>query len=218
MNRTENLLVRPLHQMLLVFAAGLLISSVLLDLAVVAGAGTRAFEWAHKLLGMGLLGALAAAPFGWLRWRRIPHGARERWVGPLGAGHGVAWVLFAVSWFMREPDQRPPLGALVLSVAGAGLLVTTWLGRALVARAQPGVGTPVSPRPDAPGVAPCPNAVPPSTTNQEAVDLLTSVAGEEDPGAAVDSPAPPRQQADRSGSDQVLNDADTDRRGGAAKG
>jgi uncharacterized membrane protein len=212
-NRTENLLVRPLHQMLLVFPAGLLISSVLLDLAVVTG--THAFEWAHKLLGMGLLGALAAAPFGWLRWRRIPHGARERWVGPLGAGHGVALVLFAVSWFMRELDQRPPLGALVLSVAGACLLVTTWLGRALVARTQPGVGTPVSSRPDSPGAAPCPNpnALPPSTTNQEAVDLLTSVAGEEDPGAAVDSPAPPCQQADRSGSDQVLNGAGTDRRG-----
>lgn len=193
MNRTENLLAHPLHQRLLVFPAGLLISSALLDLAGVASAGTRAFEWAHNLLGMGLLGALAAAPFGWLRWRHRPHGAHERWARPLGAGHVVALVLFAVSWFMREPDQRPPVGAFVLSVAGACLLVTTWLGRALVARTQPGVGTPVSPRPDAPGAAPFPNALPPSATNQEAVDLLTSVAGEEDPGAAVDSPAPPRQ-------------------------
>ena len=192
MNRAENRLVHPLHQVLWVCAGGLLISSVLLDLAGVAGAGTRAFEWAHKLLGMGLLVALAAAPFGWLRWHRIPRGGtRERWAGPLGGGPVVAVVLFAVSWFMREPDQLPPGSAWVLSVAGAGLLVTTWLGRALVARTRPGGGTPVSPRPDVPSAAPSPNAVPPSTTNREAVDLLTSVAGEEDPGAAVDSPAPP---------------------------
>ncbi|MGS5086985.1 DUF2231 domain-containing protein [Hydrogenophaga sp. A37] len=195
MSRTLNLLGHPVHLMLVVFPAGLLFTSVLVDVAVLAGVATGVGELARGLLGLGLLGGLVAAPFGWLDWRRIPRGTRAHRVGAWhGGGNVVALLVFALSWYMREPGQPAPTVAWGLSLlAGAILFGTAWLGGELVT--QLGVGVRVGAHLDAPSSLPSTHTAPTPMDNPTA-ELLSSVAGEEDPGAAVDSPAPsPAQPA-----------------------
>ncbi|MBT9463253.1 DUF2231 domain-containing protein [Hydrogenophaga sp.] len=162
MNRTVNLVGHSLFQMVVMFTAGLLLSSVLVDMAAILW-NARIFQLAYWLLGLGLLGGLVAAPLGWLDWRHNPRGTRAHRVGALhGVGMAVAVGLFALSWFLRGAGEPPPVSALSLSLlGGVTMLGTAWLGR--------------------------PNA----DTDADAASFLASVAGEEDPGAAVDAPAPP---------------------------
>ncbi|WP_200959406.1 DUF2231 domain-containing protein [Hydrogenophaga sp. Root209] len=195
MNRSIHLFGHPVHQLLVLFPGGLLFTAVLVDLCTLVGTGPRAMQLAHDLLALALAGGLFAAPFGWLDWRRIPRGTRARRVGALhGGGNAVALGLFALSWFLREAGLPPSAPVLALSlVAGACMLGTVWLGGELVTRL--GVGVHVGAYPDAPGSHPFHSLVPPRALDPDpddpSVALLLSVAGEEDPGAAVDSPAPP---------------------------
>lgn len=197
MNRRIHLFGHPVHQLLVLFPGGLLFTAVLVDLSTLVGTGPRAVQLAQDLLALGLAGGLLAAPFGWLDWRRIPHGTRARRVGALhGGGNAVALGLFALSWFLREQGLSPSAPVLALSVvAGACMLGTVWLGGELVTRL--GVGVHVGAHLDAPGPLVFRSPPPPRTRDLDAddpsVSLLLSVAGEEDPGAAVDAPAPPNR-------------------------
>ncbi|WP_332745836.1 DUF2231 domain-containing protein [Hydrogenophaga sp.] len=197
MNRSIHLFGHPVHPLLVLFPGGLLFSAVLVDLSTLVGTGPRAVQLAQDLLALGLAGGLLAAPFGWLDWRRIPRGTRARRLGALhGGGNAVALSLFALSWFLREEGLPPSAAVLALSlVAGACMLGTVWLGGELVTRL--GVGVHAGAHPDAPGSLAFHSPVPPRTPDPDpgpadpSVSLLLSVAGEEDPGAAVDAPAPP---------------------------
>lgn len=134
----------PLHQVLIVFPLGLLVTSVAFD--AVHAFGGRDPRWAdvsYWMIVAGLIGGVAAAVPGTIDWLAIPRGTRARSVGLWhGVGNLVGVIgLFGASWFLRRPDPgRPPDLALWLSVGGllAGSL-TAWLGGELVDRLGVGV-------------------------------------------------------------------------------
>lgn len=131
----------PVHQMLIVFPLGLLATSVVFDLIGLATAADAAHTAAYWTLCAGIVGAVVAAPFGYLDWSAVPRGSRARRIGALhGAGNLVVSLLFVASWALRAPGQEPPLGALACAWGGAALaLVTAWLGGELVCRLGVGV-------------------------------------------------------------------------------
>jgi uncharacterized membrane protein len=110
----------------------------------------------------GVLGGLAAAPFGLLDWLHIPGGSRARRVGAWhGGGNLLVLALFALSWQLREPESDVPAAALMLSLVAVALaLVTAWLGAELVSRLgvgvdeQAGVNATSSLHPDEPSTGP----------------------------------------------------------------
>ena len=141
MRSHARLLGHPIHQMLIVFPLGLLATAVvfdLIDLATGTGAFTVAAYW---MTAAGVIGAIAAAPFGFVDWLHIPAGSRAKRVGALhGAGNVVVTLLFAASWLLREPESDLSVWSLALSLSGAALsLVTAWLGGELVSRLGVGV-------------------------------------------------------------------------------
>jgi len=142
MEARAKLLGHPVHQILIVFPLGLLATAVIFDvIRLVSGNGYWS-EIAYWMIAAGVVGGLAAAPFGTIDWTKIPAGTRAKRVGALhGVGNVLVVVLFAASWLLRRDDPRAPEAlALALSFAGAGLaLVTGWLGGELVDRLGVGV-------------------------------------------------------------------------------
>lgn len=142
MEARARLFGHPIHQMLIVFPLGLLATAIIFDvLRLVTGNGYWG-EIAYWMMVAGIIGGLAAAPFGFLDWTKIPAGTRAKRIGSLhGAGNLVVVLLFLASWWMRRDDPRAPATlAFVLALAGAGLsLATAWLGGELVDRLGVGV-------------------------------------------------------------------------------
>jgi uncharacterized membrane protein len=131
----------PLHPALVALPIGAWSASVILDIASRfihdAATASHAAWW---LLGLGVLGALAAATFGFLDLFAIPTGTRAFRVGLLHMTINLtATVLFAAAWILRHDDVAPAdgtsTGYLVLSVV-AVLLVATggYLGGELAYR------------------------------------------------------------------------------------
>ena len=136
------LLGHSVHQVLVVFPVGLLITSVIFEMLALATGSAQFWVVSYWLVASGLVGGLAAAVFGLLDYARIPRRTRANRVGMLhGIGNAAVIVLFATSWLMRAaPDQTPSPNAVLLSLAGAALLLATgWLGGELVARLSIGV-------------------------------------------------------------------------------
>ena len=142
MEARAKLLGHPIHQMLIVFPLGLLATAVIFDVvSLVTGNGYWG-EIAYWMMAAGIIGGLAAAPFGFLDWARIPGGTRAKRIGGLhGGGNLVVVLLFVASGWLRRDDPRAPETlAFVLALAGAGLsLATAWLGGELVDRLGVGV-------------------------------------------------------------------------------
>lgn len=141
MRSHARLLGHSVHQMLIVFPLGLLATAVVFDLIDLV-TGTGAFMVAaYWMTAAGIVGGLAAAPFGFVDWLHIPGRTRAKRVGAWHGGGNVAVLsLFAGSWLMREPESDVPLVSLALALTGAALaLVTAWLGGELVSRMGVGV-------------------------------------------------------------------------------
>jgi len=143
MESRVKILGHPVHQMLIVFPLGLLVTSVVFD-GVALAADSRAFaEVAFWMILSGIVGGLIAAPFGLIDWLAIPGGTQANAIGMWhGLGNVVVLALFAVSLYLRYAGDRghPPDAALALSVAGLLLgAVTGWLGGELVDRLGIGV-------------------------------------------------------------------------------
>ena len=135
------LLGHPVHQILIVFPVGLLVTAFIFD---VIGMATGNPEWwrvSYWMIPAGVIGGLTAAVFGFLDWRGIPSGTRANRVGMWhGVGNVVVVLLFALSWWVRTDMGRPGTTAITLSVLGTALLVVTgWLGGELVVRLGVGV-------------------------------------------------------------------------------
>jgi uncharacterized membrane protein len=142
MHAKARLFGHPIHQMLIVFPLGLLATAVIFDVITLITTNSRWAEIAYWLIAAGIVGGLAAAPFGLIDWLAIAGGTRAKRIGLLhGGGNLVVVLLFAGSWLLRRDNPlAPETLALVLSFAGVGLaLVTGWLGGELVDRLGVGV-------------------------------------------------------------------------------
>lgn len=132
----------PIHQMLVAFPVGLLVTTTVFDLIhAVADSRTSALV-AFWTLAAGTIAAVIAAPFGTLDWLKIPAGTRAKRIGAIhGGGNLVVVVVYALSWWLRrEMPTDTPATALILSCVGAALAgVTAWLGGELVIRLSVGV-------------------------------------------------------------------------------
>jgi uncharacterized membrane protein len=144
MESRAKVLGHPLHQMLIVFPLGLLVTSVVFD--AVYYFGGRNPRWADVsfwMIAAGLVGGVTAAVPGWIDWFAIPSGTRAKAIGlwhGLGNAFGVLG-LFGVSLFLRrDSPASPPDVALALSLGGFLIGgVTAWLGGELVDRLGVGV-------------------------------------------------------------------------------
>ena len=142
MESRAKLFGHPIHPMLIPFPLGLLATSLVFDIIHRLTGNEPWAEVAYWMIVAGIIGGLAAAPFGWIDWFAIPADTRAKPIGLYhGVGNIVVLVLFAVSWFLRRdaPDEPGPV-AFILSLIGVALAVVTgWLGGELVDRLGVGV-------------------------------------------------------------------------------
>lgn len=132
-----------IHPMLIPFPLGLLAAAVVFDI-VHLSTDRPGFALASAYaMGLGVLGGLLAAPFGWIDWFGIPANTRAKRIGLVhGVSNIVVVVLFAISWLLRVNAEGwlPSPAALVCSfVAVAIAVVAAWLGGELVERLAVGV-------------------------------------------------------------------------------
>lgn len=128
--------------MLVVFPLGLFATSLIFDVIRLATDNTTLSIVSFWMILPGIIGGLAAAPFGFIDWLAIPAGTRAKSIGLVhGVGNVVIVLIFAVNWLLRSDDPSAPgVLAYLLSIAGVGLaLVTGWLGGELVDRLGVGV-------------------------------------------------------------------------------
>ena len=137
----------PIHQMLIPFPFGLLATAVIFDIVHLLWGNPTMAAVSYWMIIAGIIGGLAAAPFGLIDYLAIPRGTRAKSVGLThGLGNVVVLLLFAASLWLRygaasgTVAYAPSTPALVLSFAGFGLAgLTGWLGGELVDRLSVGV-------------------------------------------------------------------------------
>jgi uncharacterized membrane protein len=142
MESKAKLLGHPIHQMLIVFPLGLLVTAVVFDIIYLINDNGAWSDRAYYMIAAGIIGGLLAAVFGAVDWLAIPGGTRAKSIGLLhGVGNVVVVALFAVSWLLRRDETTDPSAlALVLSFVGVAIgAVTGWLGGELVDRLGVGV-------------------------------------------------------------------------------
>jgi len=141
----------PIHQMLIPFPFGLLSTAVIFDIIYLFVGTPQTADTlatvAFWMIAAGIVGGLAAAPFGLIDYLAIPQGTRAKSVGLLhGVGNVFVLVLFAASLWMRYGSgagagwYRPAGAALAASFVAFVLAgATGWLGGELVDRLGVGV-------------------------------------------------------------------------------
>jgi uncharacterized membrane protein len=131
----------PLHQMTVIFPAGLLAITAVFDLIGVLTDSLALSNAAYWTLVAGLLGAVLAMPSGWVDWHALPVGSRARRIGAWhGVGNGLLSIVFAASLMLRTDGAAASRVAIALSATGlVGLVLTAWLGGELVSRLGVGV-------------------------------------------------------------------------------
>ena len=132
----------PAHTILIVFPLGLLSTAVIFDTLHLITGKSKMGDQGLAMTGAGLLGGLAAAPWGTRDWLAIPEGTRAKKVGRLhGLGNVAVLSLFAASWALRQGKAPKPGGLpLMLSLLGFSIAgVTGWLGGEMVDRLGVGV-------------------------------------------------------------------------------
>ncbi len=142
MKARAQFLGHPVHQMLIVLPLGLLSGVIIFDLLHLLFQNAQWVAVAYWLIPAGIITGLLAAVFGLIDWTKIDAGSRARRVGIYHAvGNVIVLILFALSWWLREPPPvAPDMPALILSFAGGALsMVSGWLGGELVNRLGIGV-------------------------------------------------------------------------------
>jgi uncharacterized membrane protein len=132
----------PLHQLLIVFPVGLLLTAVAFELIALWNGSSELWTVSYWLILAGLVSGLVAAIFGFLDWRHIPSSTRANRIGIYhAAGNVLVLTVFALSWWLRgEPAEAASSWSLGLALIGAGLLgLTGWLGAELIVRLGVGV-------------------------------------------------------------------------------
>ena len=131
-----------LHQQLIPFPFGLLVTAVIFDVSYLITDSQELANVAYWMIAAGIIGGLLAAVPGLIDWTAIPKGTRAKKVGIVhGVGNVVVLTLFAASWLLRRDQPTTPEAlALGLSFAGVALAaVTGWLGGELVDRHAVGI-------------------------------------------------------------------------------
>ncbi len=136
----------PIHQMLIPFPFGLLSTAVIFDIIYLIWGNPTMVTVSYWMIIAGIIGAIAAAPFGFIDYLAIPRDTRAKSVGLIhGLGNVVVLLLFIGSWYLRYSSPAivpyvPTTLALLLSFVGFGLAgMTGWLGGELVDRLSVGV-------------------------------------------------------------------------------
>jgi uncharacterized membrane protein len=129
----------PLHPALVSVPIGAWTASFVFDLASRAVSSPQVLaEGSRWLIGLGILGALAAALVGFLDLLAIPTGTRAFRIALLHMSLNLsATALYAVGFFVRDahPTGAVPIGQIVLSaVALAAVGIGGFLGGELVFR------------------------------------------------------------------------------------
>jgi len=131
----------PFHPILVTVPIGAWLAAIVFDVVSRAGDDHLAFaKGAYWLIGIGIVGALVAAMFGFLDLLAIPTQTRAFRTGLLHMTLNLVIVVaFAVDFALRhsrldEPDGTP-VGLIVLSaIALVALAVSGWLGGKLTYR------------------------------------------------------------------------------------
>lgn len=136
----------PVHPMIVVFPIAFWIGALAADIVYVATGAAAWYTFGFICMGLGILGALAAALFGGIDFFSLPRGTRAK---QLALMHGllnvVVATLFVVNFGLRYIANdglglplTPPAGGtwaacVALSLVSVGLLaVSGWLGGELV--------------------------------------------------------------------------------------
>lgn len=137
------MLGHPVHPMLVMFPAGLLITAVLFDVIDAVGGPGILGEVAYWNILAGLIGGLLAAAAGTVDLLALPTGTRAKRVALTHAAINLGVVLlFAAVWLVRLNSEYRAAGGSLLAievVAVAALGVSAWLGGELVDRLGVGV-------------------------------------------------------------------------------
>lgn len=128
----------PVHPMLIVFPAGLFVSTVIMDILHLIFHNPVLSTVAFYMMIIGVVGGLLAAVFGFIDWSGLPSNSRARNIGAMhGLGNFVIVVLFAASWFLRRGSPNFVPSGLAMTLSFAGILIalfTLWIGGELVYR------------------------------------------------------------------------------------
>jgi uncharacterized membrane protein len=125
----------PLHPQLILFPAGLLPYSFLMDVMHHATGKQSYADAAYHTMWGGFIGGLAAGAAGAVDWASIKPESRSKPVANLHAAMNLGMMtLYGVNLMSRRNgSRRPGLLSTVLSGIGtAGLLVSAWYGAHLV--------------------------------------------------------------------------------------
>ena len=133
MRTPANIAGHPIHPMLVPIPIGLWIFSFVCDLAFVFGSGasTGSTVALYTMAG-GIVGALAAAVFGFIDLLSLPPEPRRTALVHMTINLVVV-VLYLVNFWFRRATPDNPDGYVWLSLVAIGLLVVSgWLGGKLV--------------------------------------------------------------------------------------
>lgn len=123
----------PFHPVLITVPIGAWVASLVFDLAAIFGDEPEVFaQGAYWLIGIGVLGALAAAVFGLMDLSTIPRGTKAFATGLLHMTLNLTVVaLYVVNFALRSAQGNDQVSAVALTlsiVALAILGVSGWLG------------------------------------------------------------------------------------------
>src|SRR3954471_21308399 len=109
MEAKAKILGHPIHQMLIPFPFGLLSTAVIFDIIYLIWGNPTMVTVSYWMIIAGIIGAIAAAPFGLIDWLAIPANTRAKSVGLIhGLGNVVVLVLFIGSWYLRYSALPTP--------------------------------------------------------------------------------------------------------------
>ena len=133
MRTPANIAGHPIHPMLVTIPIGLWIFSFVCDLAFVFGSGAPVWSTvALYTMAGGIVGALAAAVFGFIDLLSLPPEPRRTALVHMTINLIVV-VLYLVNFWFRRGTPDNPGGFVWLSLVSIGLLVVSgWLGGKLV--------------------------------------------------------------------------------------
>jgi len=116
----------PIHPILVTIPIGAWVASLVFDFVSRAADNPETFfDGAYWLIGIGIIGAVVSAVFGFLDYRRIAQGTTAKRTATIHLlANDIVIVAFIVSFFLRRAadDQETSIGLIVLSIAALVLL------------------------------------------------------------------------------------------------